>query len=344
MRRSFEALTPTSWTPAQVPDLRGRVALVTGANSGIGFQTTRKLAENGCKVYMVSRDLNNGKEAAASILSEIPNAQLEVLQCDMSLMSNVVRLAEQFNATGNPLHILVNNAGSFFPGKFAMTPDGFEQTLAINYFSHALLTLMLLDKLQPGSRVVMMSSEGEGPLSKYDASLSNFRGDKYRDSGLQPYGDAKLYAIMFARELSTRLRSRQVDVFAVQPGLVNTPGHNKMDRTNYLSSWYISGMGKLFGQTAYHGSWSTLFAATEPSLTGKGYAFYGPNWAGLFHSVERQPGNKAARNPVSCWAMFERTVETLSGIVGRDRLAPIPHHPNDPNALTSSARKVATAA
>jgi len=321
------------WTPAKIGDLGGMVALVTGGNSGIGFHVTRKLAENGAKVYMVSRTQEAGEEAVSKIRTELgKGAQVELLiGGDLTRMSNVLRLIDTFKQTRDPLHILINNAGVFFPGKYAMTPEGIEQTLAVNLYAPALLTLGLMGSMAPGGRIIEMSSEGEGILGKYDPS--NFRGDKYTDSGTTPYGTAKMYLIMFARELATRLKALPTnrahpDVFAVQPGLVNTPGHNKMDRKHYLSAWNISGMGKVFGQSAYHGSWSTLFAATEPKLAGKGFAYLGPNQFGLYHNVERQPGQLVARNPVSCWTVYEGITRVLREVLG-DRMPPVPEHPTD---------------
>ncbi|GFH06173.1 uncharacterized protein HaLaN_00758 [Haematococcus lacustris] len=108
-----------------------------------------------------------------------------------------------------------------------------------------------------------------------------------------------------------------------------------MDRKHYLSAWQVSAMGKLLGQNQYHGAWSTLFTATDPSLTGKGFGYYGPNWAGAWHATERQPGTKAARNPVSCWRLFEETVKVLENIVGSKAMPPVPRHPDESRGAAS---------
>ncbi|KAF5830029.1 hypothetical protein DUNSADRAFT_15155 [Dunaliella salina] len=277
-----------SWTPADIPDQTGKVALVTGATSGIGYECSRKLAENNAKVYMVGRNMEKLDAAAAAIRKEIgKSAMIETILCDLSNMDEVVQLANTFKRSGDPLHILINNAGCYFPGPFKLVKGNLEQTMAVNYFAPALLTLMLLDKMQPDGRIVMTSSEGEA-MGKVD--WGNLRGDKYKSSGNRAYAASKLYNLMWATELGTRLRkgagshvspmpakSHNIDVISVQPGLVASPGHAKMDKEHYMSSQFVSGMAALFGQSPYHGAFSTLYAATSPDLTGEGHAYIGPN-------------------------------------------------------------------
>ncbi|GFH05719.1 uncharacterized protein HaLaN_00223 [Haematococcus lacustris] len=210
------------------------------------------------------------------------------------------------------------------------TEDGLEQTLATNFFSGALLALSLVDQMKsPGSRIIFMASQAEWPLSKVEPTFHNIRGNELKRSGLTAYGSSKAYEIMFARELASRLKHRGIDVFAVQPGVVWTPVHAKMDRSHYLAAWAVSGSGLFFGQTQYHGAWSTLYAATEPSLSGKGFGYFGPNMLGLWHATERQPGTKQARNPVTCWRLFEETVKVLEEIVGSAAMPPVPGNPDD---------------
>ncbi|KAJ9505127.1 hypothetical protein QJQ45_028738, partial [Haematococcus lacustris] len=232
-------------------------------------------------VYMVVRDMERGQRAVQAIKADVgPSAKLHLLQADFEHMSQVQALIAQLR--GIRIDILVNNAGVWYPGPFRLTSDGLEQTLAINFFASALLTLGVLDQLAPGARVVFMSSPGEAPpFSKVERSFKNIRGDKFTGSGLVPYCTSKAYMVMFARELAARVQHRGIDVVAVQPGFVATPGHDKTDRTHYLSSWLFSFVGNHFGQTPYHGSWGTMYAATAPELRGKGFGFYGPTQAGF---------------------------------------------------------------
>ncbi|KAJ9509969.1 hypothetical protein QJQ45_011431 [Haematococcus lacustris] len=306
------------WTPSKIPSLQGKVAVVTGANSGIGYEATRKLAENGAEVYMVVRNMEKGQDALEKITKELGPVKLHLLHTDLESMSQVQALIAKLQ--GVKIDILINNAGVFFPGPFRLvtypyavsaapcddawlqTEDGLEQTMAINYFASALLTLGLLDQMTAKSRIVFMSSEGEWPLAQVEASFKNIKGGTLKESGPVAYGTSKAYEIMFARELAARLRHRDIDVFAVQPGLVNTPGHDKMDRKHYLSAWQVSAMGKLLGQNQYHGAWSTLFTATDPSLTGR---------------------------------LFEETVKVLENIVGSKAMPPVPRHPDESRGAAS---------
>eukprot|EP00200_Dunaliella_tertiolecta_P001167 CAMPEP_0202363440 /NCGR_PEP_ID=MMETSP1126-20121109/15231_1 /ASSEMBLY_ACC=CAM_ASM_000457 /TAXON_ID=3047 /ORGANISM="Dunaliella tertiolecta, Strain CCMP1320" /LENGTH=332 /DNA_ID=CAMNT_0048957851 /DNA_START=15 /DNA_END=1010 /DNA_ORIENTATION=- len=120
------------------------------------------------EVYMVGRDLKKLEAAAAAIRKEIgKSAKLEIIQCDLSNMDDVVQLVDTFKRSGDPLHILINNAGCYFPGPFKLVKGNLEQTMAVNFFAPALLTLSLLDKMQSDGRIVMMSSEGEA-MGKVD--------------------------------------------------------------------------------------------------------------------------------------------------------------------------------
>lgn len=312
------------WTPSDIPNLAGKTALVTGANSGIGFETCRKLAENGAKVFMVCRVMSKGIEAANRIRAEVgKSANLEVLECDLRLMENVVAVAREFQRRSQTLDILINMAGVLAPGPYSLTPDGFEQTLAINYYAPALLTIRLLHTLKAthGSRVVFMSSLGEA-FGRLD--WNNLRGDKYRNSGFIPYGTSKMFMLMFARELSVRVP--EVDFLCVHPGVVMSPGEQKSDK-HYLSAVWITFNAHIFGQTPYRGAYSTLYAATEPSLTGTRWGYYGPNNANLWPTAKRGAFNWNVKKPILCWKLFEETVRILHGAVGSRHPFAVPLHP-----------------
>ncbi|KAG2426441.1 hypothetical protein HXX76_011672 [Chlamydomonas incerta] len=152
------------WDPDRdMPDMFGKVVMVTGANSGIGFQVTRLLARNNAHVVMVVRDEDKGRKAAEDIRRDLPHARLTLLQADLASLASVKRLADEFLATGSPLHVLINNAGVLAPGPFAATGDGFETTLATNYYGPLYLTLLLLPRLAASApaRVVNVASFGE---------------------------------------------------------------------------------------------------------------------------------------------------------------------------------------
>ncbi|KAL6759727.1 hypothetical protein V8C86DRAFT_1243064 [Haematococcus lacustris] len=314
------------WNPASVPNLYGKVAVITGANSGIGYETTRKLAENGAEVYMVVRNMDKGQSAVEQLRKELGPVKLHLLQADMESMSQVQSLLAELR--GVRPDILLHNAGILYPGPFRLTEEGLEPTLAISYYSGVLLALGLLDQMKPRSRVIFMASAGEWPMSRLEGSFSNMRGDKFTASGARAYGQAKAFAIMFARELAERVKHRGIDVFAVQPGVVFTPGVLKGDLKTYPHAALFVAGAKLLGQTPYHGAWSAIYACTEPKLTGKGSGYFGPNLLNMWHATERQPGTKQARNPYWCWRVYEETVKILSEIVGTKAMPPVPRHPD----------------
>ncbi|KAJ9508904.1 hypothetical protein QJQ45_028214, partial [Haematococcus lacustris] len=203
------------WVYLRDKALLRKVAVVTGANSGIGYEATRKLAENGAEVYMVVRNMEKGQDALEKITKELGSVKLHLLHADMECMSQVQRAAQQLRSI--KVDILINNAGVLCPGPFRMTQEGLEQTLAIDFYSAALLALGTIDCMAQGGRIVFVSSEAEWPLGAF-ASFDNMRGDKFKDSGITPYAVAKVWEIMFAKELAERVRHKGIDVFAVHPG------------------------------------------------------------------------------------------------------------------------------
>lgn len=328
------------WSPAHIPDLSGKVYLVTGGNSGLGFETCRKLVENGAHVYMVSRDIANGQRAAMQIRNEVgKQARLDVLECDMSSLSDVVSLAREFKRNSSKLDCLINNAGVFHPGPFALTGDQLEQTLHVNFYAHALLTLLLLDTLRdtPGSRVLFTSSPAE-TFGKLD--WGNLTGEKYRDSGMTPYGTSKLYEMMFAKEMAVRVP--EVDFLTVHPGVVDTPLQLKVDY-RYWAGAAVAIAAHFIGLTPYHGAWSLMYTATEPSLTGKHWTFIGPNRVNMWPTTERKPFNKPIYNPTSCWRLTEEAVRILQSRLGGAEKVEVPPHPKGSASLAPAVHDLPAA-
>ncbi|GLI68154.1 hypothetical protein VaNZ11_012491, partial [Volvox africanus] len=162
-------------TDRDMPDMFGKVVLVTGANSGIGFQISQLLARNNAHVVMVVRDIEKGKTAVEDIKKEITYAKLSLLQADMASLKSIRKLADDILATGSPLHVLINNAGVLAPPGDELTEDGIEITHATNFYGPLYLTLLLLPRLRASapSRVVNVASVGEmfGKVHWEDLSL-----------------------------------------------------------------------------------------------------------------------------------------------------------------------------
>ncbi|KAG2495651.1 hypothetical protein HYH03_006251 [Edaphochlamys debaryana] len=312
-----------------MPDMFGKVVMVTGANSGLGFQTARLLARNNAHVVMVVRDVDKGKKAVSDILSEFSHAKLSLMQADMGSLRSVKRLADDFLASSSPLHVLINNAGMLAPGPFETTEDGFETTHAINYYGPLYLTLLLLPRLRAcaPSRVVNMASMGEvfGTIHWND-----LRGVDMGSSGMKAYGASKLYTIMASRDLNRRLRGTGVDVFAVHPGIASTPGEVKSDKS-YAMAVMAFVASRLHGQSELRGALPSLFAATDTSLQGRGGLYIGPNPLGLqlfgwggWNTVARSPMSWEARDAVECKKLYDATRGVLDGAAVAAGLGSVP--------------------
>ncbi|MEW5305479.1 MAG: hypothetical protein WDW38_010123 [Sanguina aurantia] len=293
---ALSTLLNSDWSSNEVPDMTGKVAMVTGGNSGIGLELVRKLAENGAEVYMVSRTREKADCAVGDIDRELGKeaaGRVHILVCDMISLAAVDAIAHRFRKTGKQLHLLALNAGVFHPGPFDLSADGFEQTLGINYFAQVRLVTALETVLASStpSRVVFTASHAEGAGRM---NWKNLTGSGFKDSGMIPYGCAKLYMLMFARELQDRYRMQglDIDVLACQPGVTASPLINKVD-TSYWTGALVKGLALVMGFTPRVGAIPLIYAATAPQLTGKGFQYIGPNHFNLFLTASRQPINPA---------------------------------------------------
>ncbi|KAJ9508527.1 hypothetical protein QJQ45_012062 [Haematococcus lacustris] len=241
------------------------------------------------QVYMVTRNIKKGVEAANKMRAEVGGTGKELklhhLECEMMSLQNVVRLAEEFKQQSQKLDILVTMAGVFYPGPLDRTKEGIEQTLGINFYAPALLNLLLLDQLKatPGSRIVNMASAAEA-VGKLE--WDNLTGEKYKDSGLTPYGTSKLYMTIWSKELAQRVP--EVDVFNVHPGFVATPLHSKSD-FRYPLNTIVKITAPFLGQGWKRGAMSTIYAATQPELRGRHWGFFCPTLLGTYPTVDRTP-------------------------------------------------------
>lgn len=212
-----------SWAADPTPGaLRGKVALVTGANSGLGKATVAGLAELGARVYLVVRDESKGEQALAEVAERVPGAQLRLQRCDISSLAAVRELAADLTAREPELHVLVHNAG-VLPGERAETAEGNEITLATHVLGPFLLTSLLLPALRAGapSRVVMVSSGGmyTQPLKLDDPQ---YRDGHYR--GATAYARTKRMQVALTRYWGEYLAADGIHLHAMHPGWADTPG------------------------------------------------------------------------------------------------------------------------
>src|SRR5437870_53728 len=195
--------------------MKGRVCLITGANSGIGKATALELAGMGATLVIVARDKQRGENAMSEIRSDTGNNSIELLLADLSSLQSVREMAQQFQAKYPKLHVLINNAGLFNQRRH-VTPDGYEATFAINYLAPFLLTNLLLDELKSSepSRIVNVSSVAHynGHIDFDDLNMEKTYG------GWIPYHPSNLAQLLFTRELSKILHRMGVTVSSVHPG------------------------------------------------------------------------------------------------------------------------------
>jgi len=242
--------------------LANKVALVTGASSGIGLVTARELARRGARVILVARHPDKLERARATILFAVPQAQLDVRLCDLSLLANVRQLAQDISRDYSHLDILVNNAG-VMPGPLTLTAEGHELSWATNHLSVFVLTQLLLPLLTEAAagRIVTVSSEahwlGEIELSQ------EARNDPEKYSWLTAYADSKLANILFTNELAYRLELTNVTANCLHPGLVDT------GLVHAGSSWGMKALwwpAKPFMVSPERGAQTSLYLATAPEV------------------------------------------------------------------------------
>ncbi|KAH0949552.1 hypothetical protein HN011_000984 [Eciton burchellii] len=247
-------------------DLRNKVALVTGANTGIGYETARSLALHGCKVVLACRDVEKANKAVSRIQQEKETANCTVLEMDLSSLRSVRKAAKQFKQKFKFLNILILNAGVFgIP--YQLTRDGYETTFQVNHLAHFYLSLLLSDIVQStsNSRVVVVSSEShrfstmEKPEDIDHLTLSP---PAYKYWAMGAYNDSKLCNLLFAQELARKWPS--VSVFACHPG--------NMVSTSISRYWWLYrllfAIVRPFTKSLQQAASTTIFCATAPELEG----------------------------------------------------------------------------
>lgn len=207
--------------PGTAPDPTRPLAVVTGANTGVGKETARELARVGWTVMMVCRSEPRGRAALDELAGELPGAHLHLMVCDLASLDQVRQLAARLDRLPR-LDALVNNAGLFRRAQEA-TEDGFEVTMAVNHLGHFLLTLLLGNRIRSeGSRIVNVSSNAHRRARMHRAPLLEIMRGTESYSGIVAYGDSKLANILFTRELVRRWGNDGVLAFAVHPGVLAT--------------------------------------------------------------------------------------------------------------------------
>ena len=298
-------MTTSPWTTADMPDQTGRTVVVTGGNSGLGFETCKAFAERGATVVMASRDEGRGRVAADRL-----SGRVDVLRLDLADLDSVRAFAAEMAGRGAPVDVLVNNAGIGMAAR-SLTAQGVESQFGVNHLGHFALTGLLLPLLRrgTGARVVTVSSNAyrHGSIDFDDLSGErSYRAHRF-------YEQSKFANVVFGIELDRRLRAAGVPVMSV----VAHPGFAETNLPNSSGGGFVAFVLKLgnswIAQPAEHGAWSQLHAATAPGA--EGGQFYGPGprtWM-RGHPVLLRPG-PALTDPETARRLWDVSTE-LSGVV-----------------------------
>ncbi|EQB14969.1 SDR family NAD(P)-dependent oxidoreductase [Sphingobium lactosutens] len=292
-----------NWTEQRIPDQRGRIAIVTGGNTGLGFETARMLAGHGATVVLAVRDVEKGRQAAARITG---NTAVQLL--DLTSLDSIRTAAADLRAAYPRIDLLINNAGVMYTPKLT-TADGFELQFGTNHLGHFALTGLLLESLLPvpGSRVVTVSSTAHriNAAIHFDDLLWQ---RSYSRSGA--YGQSKLANLMFTYELQRRLAYHGSTIaVAAHPGVSNT------ELARNLPGWMrmiVTGLAPLITQKAAIGALPTLRAATDPSILGG--EFYGPDGWGEMRGYPKLVTSSAASHDQKIQQQLWAVSEELTGV------------------------------
>ena len=297
------------WDAERIPDQTGRIAVVTGANSGLGLVTARELARKGAQVVLACRNLDKGRAALDTCERAVAGAAPELEELDLASLTSVHAFAERFREKHDGLDILVNNAGVMAPPR-RRTADGFELQFGTNHLGHFALTGQLLPVMEgrDDARVVTLSSTAH---KTGRIAFDNLNGDR-RYFRWRAYGQSKLANLLFALELDRRLRAAESTVksLAAHPGYAST---NLQSAAAPLVDRLVMKLGNaVIAQSDEMGALPTLFAATQPGLEGGMYI--GPDGPAEQRGYPKvvQP-NKAARDEQTARRLWEVS-EELTGV------------------------------
>jgi NAD(P)-dependent dehydrogenase (short-subunit alcohol dehydrogenase family) len=292
-----------AWLENDIPDQHGRVAIVTGANSGIGYETARALAAKGARVVLACRNEAKGRDAEQRIRSEAASADVRFEPLDLGALASVRAFAEKLIANEPRLDLLINNAGVMMP-PYGRTVDGFETQIGTNHLAHFALTGLLLESLRraPKARVVNVSS------------LAHFAGtiafdDLHSERSYSPiraYGQSKLANLLFTRELGRRFEAAGVDALAAAAH----PGSTRTELQRH--SGMMDAVVRVFSQQPPEGALPTLYAATAGDVRGGEY--FGPSgFAGCLGPPGRARSSPRSRDAALARRLWDVS-EQLTGV------------------------------
>ncbi len=299
----------TKWTAADIPDQTGRTAVITGANTGLGYETAAALAGRGARVVLAVRNLEKGKQAVARITAATPGAEVELQELDLTSLESVRAAAAQLRSGHDRIDLLINNAGVMYTPR-STTKDGFELQFGTNHLGHFAFTGLLLDRLLPvaGSRVVTVSSMGHRIRAAIHFDDLQW---EHRYSRVGAYGQSKLANLLFTYELQRRLAPHGTTIaVAAHPGGSNTELMRNLPRPIAAAS---SLLVEPLMQGADLGALPTLRAATDPGVLGGQY--FGPDGFQEIRGYPKVVSSSAQSHDVELQRRLWAVSEELTGVV-----------------------------
>jgi NAD(P)-dependent dehydrogenase (short-subunit alcohol dehydrogenase family) len=286
------------WDEENIPDQTGKIVIVTGASSGIGFEAAKALANKHAEVIIAVRNPEKGESAMQRIIGN-NIADVKVMQLDLADLQSVKTFAGNFKKTYPSLNILINNAGVMIP-PYSKTADGFELQIGTNHFGHFALTgqLFSLLKSTKDARIVTVSS---GLHKSGRINFDDLNWEKRKYSAMQGYRDSKLANLYFTNELDKKIKENNLDIIAASahPGLASTDlGRN--------SGAFLKFIVKLFAQSSRMGALPTLRAAVDENVTGGEY--FGPSGLMTGYPVINKPSELSKDENIAkkLWEVSER--------------------------------------
>lgn len=294
-------MAKTRWTSADLPRLDGRLALVTGANRGLGLEIVRALGRAGAQVVLACRDIRKGQDAIDTLRAEGLQSPLEAHALDLGDLASVRAFAQTFAKQQARIDLLFNNASAILVPQ-GRTRDGFETHLGTNHLGHFALTGLLLPQLQaaPAARIVNTASLAHRLTPGLDLDDPHFERRPYKD--MDAYGASKLAALLYTFELQRRLAAAGAPIIA-------TAAHPGYAATNTdLGGFFMRLATRLFAQPAHQGAWPALYAATASDVRGGEY--FGPGGykelGGHPARVDCQPEARDAQLASRLWSLSEQ--------------------------------------
>lgn len=302
----------TNFTDADIPNQKGKTFFITGANTGIGFETAKAIAGQNGRVLLGCRSPDKGREAIERIKVSHPHADVMFVPLDLADLASV-RNAAQIVGQESRLDVLINNAGVMWTPK-TMTKDGFELQFGVNHLGHFALTGLLLPKLMEAAnaRIVTISSNGH-KQGTHDLYWDDLHAEKHY-SRTGRYFASKLANLLFTYELDRRLRARGSSTIAVaaHPGGANTDLPRYITGFWGLVLWILTPVILLFANTAEQGAWPTELAATHPDVHGGQY--FGPNGRGeMAGEAQEVDSSNASKDLQKAKRLWDLSIE-LTGV------------------------------